>query len=65
MIEGMAGLGKSRLISEVQQSIKRDEAISSEEKPKITNIIRSYCKLRLHKPFPERRNAAPGFYIRL
>ena len=43
MIEGMAGLGKSRLISEVQQSIKRDEAISSEEKPKIT-WLRGRCR---------------------
>ena len=43
MVSGMAGLGKSRLISEVQQSIKREEALSAEDHPRI-NWLRGRCR---------------------
>ncbi len=43
MVSGMAGLGKSRLLTEVQQSIKREEALSTEDRLKIT-WLRGRCR---------------------
>jgi class 3 adenylate cyclase/tetratricopeptide (TPR) repeat protein len=36
MVSGVAGLGKSRLVSEVEQAVRRDEALASESDPVIT-----------------------------
>ncbi|MFH1636051.1 MAG: adenylate/guanylate cyclase domain-containing protein [Chloroflexota bacterium] len=43
MISGVAGLGKSRLISEIEQSVKREEALSPEGGQKIT-WLRGRCR---------------------